>query len=69
MKVPKKTIQVLIYNYHGNHVQSCKGEKDDPCPENGMRQRHAGGSFSSCPWMMTIHGHLEFNEIDDIPKM
>ena len=68
IKGPKETIQELIYNYCGIHVQSCKGEKDDPCPENGMRQRHAGASFSSCPWVITIIGHLDFNAIDDIPK-
>ena len=68
MKGPKETIQELIYNFRGIHVQSCKGEKDDPCPENGMRQRHVRASFSSCPWVMTIHGHLDFNAIDDILK-
>ena len=67
MKGPKETIQELIYNYRGIHLQSCKGEKDNP-PENGMRHRHAGASFSSCPWVITIRGHLDFNAIDDIPK-
>ena len=58
-KSPKETIQEIIYNYRGIHVQSCKGEKDDQCPENGMRQRHAGASVSLCPWVITIHGHFE----------
>ena len=25
-------------------------------------------SFSSCPWVMTITGHLDFNAVDDILK-
>ncbi len=68
MNGPNETIQELIYNYCGIYIQTCKGEKDDPCPENVMRQRHARASFSLCPWVITIRGHLDFNAIDDIPR-
>ena len=46
----------------------CKREKDDHCPENGMRWRHAAASYFLCPWVMTIHGYLSFHTLDDIPN-
>ena len=65
---PKVTVKETIYNCHGMDVSPCKREKDNNCPENGMRWRHAVASFSLCPWVMTIHGYLSFHTLDDIPN-
>ena len=55
---PKATIQETIYNCHGTDLSPCRREKDNHCPDNGMRQRHAVSYFSPYPWVMTIRGYL-----------
>ncbi len=65
---PIVTIQETIYNCHGMDLSPCQKENDNYCPENGMRQRHAVSSFSSCPWVMTIRGYLNFDTFDNIPN-
>ena len=65
---PKVTIQETIFHCHGMDLSPCQREKDKYSPENGMRQRHALFSFSSCPWVMTIRGYLSFHTLDNITK-